>query len=107
MKTIYTTKLQFSIFIAFLLLVTCQISYAATVVIGPNTVISSPQVYSNVTLKMTNGSFVIKNKATLKIENCVIDGHISKNNPTLFTLEDGNLTLKNSTANIKAVGLNY
>ncbi len=99
-------KKIFIYLIGFIVLMLTRISCAEEiVVIEPNTIISKPTVYNNVTLEMTNGSFVVNNKATLIIDNCIIKGTLSKNNPVLITLENGNVYLKNNRGKIKSSGI--
>ncbi len=90
-------------FIGLLLLLVSHVSFAQPIVIPPNTVISHSKTYDNVTLDMTNGSFIIKNNATLTINNSIINGNLSKKNPILITVENGNLQVANSQAIIKAI----
>lgn len=89
--------------VAFILLVINQVAYA--VVIGPNTVISSPTTFSNTTVDLSNGSFIITNNATLTIENSSIIGTLSSSNPILFNIATGKLVLTNNTAQITASGI--
>lgn len=77
----------------------------APIVIAPNTVISSPVTYKNVTLDMSNGSFIIRNDATLTIKNSKIKGTLSKDNPILISLEKGNINLTNNIVDIQTMGL--
>lgn len=77
----------------------------ATIIIAPNTVISSPVTYNNVTLDMSNGSFIIRNDATLTVRNSKIKGTLSKDNPILISIEKGNINLVNNIVDIKTVGL--
>lgn len=76
-------------------------SYAA-VIVGPNTIINVPTTYSNTTIDLTNGSFIIKNNATLTIENCSIIGELSPTNHTLFDVQLGTLKLTNNNVSISA-----
>jgi|GEM_PF-2482234 len=87
------------------LLLLSQICMAQTIIIHPNTVISFPKTYDNVTLDMSNGSFVIKHNATLTIKNCVINGKLSESNPVLMTVDNGNLKLSNNQVTITTNGL--
>src|SRR5580700_10154563 len=100
------TKKIFIYLIGFIVSLLASVCYAEDIiVIEPNTIISQPKIYNNVTLEMTNGSFIVNNKATLRIQNCTIRGTLSKNNPALITLEDGNLYLENNKGKIKSSGV--
>lgn len=101
-KTIQS-KYYYCLGLLFLLL--SNACLAQTVIIPPNTVISHSKTYDNVTLDMTNGSFIITNDATLTINNSIITGTISKKNPLLINVDKGALTLNNNQVNIKAVGI--
>jgi len=92
-------------FVSLTALIVSSNIYAKTINVQPNTIISQPTKYSNVTLDMTGGSFIIKNNAILTIENSVINGNLSKNNQVLITVDTGTLNLKNDQVNIKAVNL--
>ncbi len=101
-----STKKVYIYLMSFIVLILTRVCYAEDiVVIEPNTIISEPKIYNNVILEMTNGSFIVNNKATLRIQNCTIKGTLSKNNPALITLEDGNLYLENNKGKIKSVGV--
>lgn len=82
-----------------------NISYANTIIIHPNTVISFPKTYDGATLDMSNGSFIIKNHATLTIQNSSVYGTISESNPVLISVEDGNVNLNNNQVSITASGI--
>lgn len=100
-----TKKIKFNLLytcIGLLLIIISNTCFAVTVVIKPNTIISTSVNYSGVTLDMTYGSFIIKNKATLKIENCVVVGTLSSINPQLITVDIGKLELINNKFNINA-----
>lgn len=86
------------------LLLSCM-SYATTIVIAPNTIIDQTMTYSNSTLDMSHGSFLIKNHAKLTLANCTVQGTLSSTNPVLFNVESGDLDFQNNTFNIKAVGI--
>src|SRR4051812_8205126 len=79
-----------------LLLLIGSPAFATTVVISPNTVISADTTYVNVTLDMSNGSFIIKDGASLKISNSTINGTLTKDNPILFNVEKGKIDLINN-----------
>jgi len=83
-----------------------NVCFAQAIIIPPNTVISHSKTYNNVTLDMTKGSFIIRDNATLTINNSIITGNISQTNPVLITVEKGALNLTNSQMNVKAVGIN-
>lgn len=91
-------------FLAVILLMVSPLSYAV-VIIAPNTIINTSTTYSNDTLDLTNGSFIVKNNATLTIENCTIIGTISNANPTLINVEKGILELKNNDVQLTAAGI--
>lgn len=105
-KNIYI--ICYSYFAIFLLLIS-QISFAGDVkpqvVIGPNTIINTSTTYSNTTLDLTNGSFVVTNNATLTIDNCTIIGTLSSANPTLITVAQGNIVLTSNIVQVSAVGI--
>lgn len=82
------------------------ICFAETIVIPKNTVIKEDKTYSNVTLDMRNGSFLVKNNATLTINKCVINGTLSESNPVLFDISKGNLALSENQVSITTSGLN-
>ena len=88
--------------IAMVLSTTC---FAQTIVISPNTVISHSKTYDNVTLDMSNGSFIIKDNAILTIRNSIINGTLSKNIPVLINADKGVLNLKNNHVKIATNGL--
>jgi parallel beta-helix repeat protein len=92
--------------IGLLMLLVSSVSFATQpIVIAPNTIVSYPKTYDNVTLDMSNGSFIIKNNATLTIKNSIINGTLSKANPNLINVENGQLSIINSQANIKSVNI--
>jgi len=83
------------------LLMLAKIGFAETIVIYPNTVISYPKTYNNVTLDLTNGSFIIKNGASLTITNSNLIGTISPTNPVLITVDGGgSLVMDNDQVNV-------
>lgn len=83
-----------------LFLLLSNVSYA--VVIGPNTIINVPTTYSNTTVDLSNGNFIVREMATLTIENCTIIGTISPTNQNLISVELGGLTLTNNNVSITA-----
>ncbi len=88
------------------LLMMTGLSYAQTIVIHPNTIISFSKTYNNATLDMSNGSFIIKNNATLTINNSSIVGTLSPTNPTLFTVDGaGSLVMNTNQVNITATNI--
>lgn len=74
--------------------------FAEVVVINGQKTIEQSTVYKNVTLDLDKGSIVIANNATLALENAVIHGTISPQNPFLIQLLKGQLILKNSSFNV-------
>ena len=95
----------FNFGIGLLLLLVGNICAAQTIVIRPNTVISFPKTYNNVVLDMSHGSFILKKNATLTIQNSVITGTLSEDNPLLFNVDKGKLILSKNQVNIKTVGI--
>jgi parallel beta-helix repeat protein len=82
------------------------LSYSAyAIVIGPNTIITSPTTYSNTTLDMSHGNFIVQNSALLTIENCTITGTVSPTNPYLFSVALGSLNLINNHISITATDI--
>lgn len=79
--------------------------FAQTIKIFPNTVIAYPKTYDNVTLDMSNGSFIIKDKASLTIKNSNIQGTLSKAIPLLFYVEDGKLSMENTQVDVTTKNL--
>lgn len=71
--------------------------YAKTIKIAPQTTITQATQYSNVTLDLTNGSFVISNQATLTLINCNIISTITPTLPNSIYVDDGTLILQNNT----------
>lgn len=80
-------------------------AFAANIVVAPNTVIDQPTTYTNSTLDMTNGSFIIKNHATLTLSNCTVQGILSPINPVLFNVEAGSINFQNNIVNVQAVNI--
>lgn len=74
-------------------------------VIGPNTIISTSTTYSNTTLDMSHGNFIVRNGAMLTIENCTINGTISPENPILISVELGSIKLINNQVAITSTGI--
>lgn len=91
--------------IGILLLSVTKMAYAETIVIYPNTVVSFSKTYTNVTLDLSKGSFIIKNNAKLTIKNCNIIGTLSIDNPILFNVDTGTLDISNTQANITTLNL--
>lgn len=89
-----------------MLLLINNVCFATTIIINPNTVISTSKIYNNVTLDLSNGSFIIKNNATLTINDCQINGTLSDTNPVLITVDNGKLVLTNNTVNIATQNIN-
>ncbi len=88
----------------FIFLVT-PLTYAETIKINGNQVITKSIKYKNVRLDMTHGNFIIKNNADIDIENSVVDVTISPTNPFYIYLTNGSLTLKNNTFNVVSSGI--
>jgi hypothetical protein len=65
-------------------------------------IIDHPTSYKNITLDLSEQSFFITNNATLTIENCIINGIISPDNPILFYLLTGEIIFKNNSVSIIA-----
>jgi hypothetical protein len=74
-------------------------------VIAHNTIISTPTTFSNTTLDMSHGNFIVKNGASLTIENSTINGTVSPDNPTLISVELGSIKLINNQVAITSVGI--
>ncbi len=68
-------------------------------------IISKDTTYQNASIDLSNGSFQIINNATLKIENCNINGNITPDNPAFFKITSGHLVLKHSTLNVNSAGI--
>lgn len=103
-----TGKSKWNIFhycIGLVMVLLSHYSFAATIVIAPNTVISANTTYSNDTLDMSNGSFIINNNASLTIENCAINGTVSPANPFLINVSNGALVLNNNMIQVTASGI--
>ena len=83
-----------------LLSLIASIGNAQTIKIHRNTVITTPTTYENVTLDMSDGSFIIKTNGELKIKRSIINGTLSKDVPILFTIDNGKLNLEKNTVNI-------
>lgn len=83
------------------LLFLSNVAYA--VVIGPNTIISVPTTYSNTTVDLSNGNFIVRNGALLTLENCSVIGTVSPTNTNLISVELGSLNLTNNNFAITAL----
>lgn len=93
-------------FITLTLWVISSACFAETVVILPNTVISVDKNYHHVTLDLTHGNFLVKNGATLSINDCTINGTLSKNNPILFDVsEHSKLDMMRNMVNVHSEGV--
>lgn len=107
---LFNTRTKVSIFYfltSLFLLTISHLVYAQTIIIKPRTIISFPKTYNNVTLDLTNGSFIIQNNASLTINDSNIIGTISPSNPILFTVDGyGTLNMNNSQVTITAKGIN-
>jgi len=90
------------LYLALVIAVIAQSQYciAQEVVIPREWVIDKSTVYKNVIIDLNKGSFIVKNKATLQIEHCTINGTISSDNPFIIAVENGTLILKNSKVTI-------
>lgn len=76
-------------------------SYSAyAIVIGPNTIISTSTTISNTTVDLTAGNFIVKEGATLTLQNNTITGTLSAANPNLISVERGTLTMLNNRVSI-------
>ncbi len=91
--------------IGLVLLLLTNTCLAETIKIFPNTVISFPKTYSNVTLDMSHGNFIVKGKASLTIKNCIVQGTLSKETPVLISVENGTLNIDSSQVSIQTVDL--
>jgi parallel beta-helix repeat protein len=87
------------------LMLSTNICFAQTIKIFPNTVIAYPKTYDNVTLDLSHGSFIIKDKASLTIKNSVIHGTLSKDIPVLISVESGKLNMEKNQVDIKTQDL--
>lgn len=94
-----------SYFLGLFILFLANTSFANTIVVKPNTVISHPTTYNNVILDLSNGSFVIENNASLTITNSIINGTLSNKNPLLINVDKGTLNLTNNKVNISSSGV--
>ncbi len=95
----------FKLFIGTLLLFGLDASCFADVVLHGNQVITTPTVYNNVTLDLTDGRFTINQGGSLKITNSTINIQISSSNPFLIKLMQGGLDLENNKVNVRVTGL--
>ena len=91
--------------LSLILLAMVNTCFAETIIVPQNTVISEDKTYSNVTLDLSNGSFLIKNNATLTIKKSVITGTLSEANPVLFNVDSGNLHLSGNTVTVSTKGI--
>lgn len=92
-------------YLSILMFLVSNVCFAKTIIIPPHTVISHSKTYNNVTLDMTNGSFIIQNNAILTINNSIINGNLSKHNPVLINIEQGKINLTNNQVNIQTFGI--
>lgn len=84
----------------------CMLSLPAlAIVIGSKTIITEPTTFSNTELDMTHGSFIVRNGASLTIQNCKIDGVISADNPFLISVELGEVNLLKNEVSISTSGI--
>lgn len=98
-------KIRCHYFLSIFLLMMGNVVYAQTIIIQPNMVITHSKTYNNVTLDLSSGSFIVKNGATLTINNSTIMGTLSQTNPVLITIDKGKLTLNNNNAIITAANV--
>jgi parallel beta-helix repeat protein len=94
----------FKLFIILLLLSISNLVYADVVITG-NQIITTPTLYKDTTLDMTNGRFTINPGGTLTIENCIVNVKISPTNPFFATLYKDALTLKKNIFNVVSDGI--
>lgn len=88
------------VFLLFFSLIT--ISYAEIITVQPNTIIDKNTNYKHVILDFSQGNFIVKNNATLTIENSQIIGHISPVNPFIINLESGKLFFNHNQVSMNA-----
>jgi parallel beta-helix repeat protein len=69
------------------------LAQAEIIKIAPKTLITKNTTYKNVQLDLSQGSFIVKQHASLTIENCIIKGTVSPQNPFLIHVEQGRLRL--------------
>lgn len=101
-KNIFSKLFYSCIGLMFLLI--NQVAFA--VVITPNTIINVPTTYSNTTVDLSNGNFIVKDGASLTIENSTIIGTISPTNTNLISVERGTLNLIHNEVTITASMIN-
>src|SRR5438105_2589190 len=80
-------------------------AYAKTIIITGKTVIDKPTLFRDVVLDLSHGYFFITNNANLIIQNIVINGNISPDNPQLIEVNEGGLILKQNKVNIIATNV--
>ncbi len=78
-----------------------SIGHADVIKLHGKTIISTPTLIQNATLDLSEGYFFLTNHATLTIQNCVIQGIISPDNPILMNVIQGKLILKKNKVMIK------
>jgi hypothetical protein len=75
------------------------------IVLTGRIVIDKPTTYKNIFLDLTHANLEIINNATLHIENCIVNGIISPDNPFLIKVSSGSLNLKNNIFNTSSINL--
>lgn len=86
-------------------LLVSSMSHASPIIITGNHVITTPTVYQNVVLDMSNGRFTINAGGSLTIENSIVNSTISPSNPYMVSLTTGGLSLKNSKVTVTESGI--
>lgn len=87
------------------LLMVSSVSFAAPIAIHGNHTITTPVVYQNAELDMTDGRFTIAPGGSLTIENSTINVTISPSNPYFTSLTSGSLNLKKNIFQVHVVGI--
>lgn len=95
------------IVLGLLILSTCLSGHAnaTSIVINGETIINKPTTFKNVTLDLSHGYFTIANNSILDIENCVIKGIISPENPFFIQVATGKLILINNTVRVRVINI--
>ncbi|MDX1901435.1 MAG: right-handed parallel beta-helix repeat-containing protein [Gammaproteobacteria bacterium] len=87
------------------LLILSNLARSETIVIHGRVFIDKPTTYNNVTLDLSHGSFVITNGAVLHVENSIIQGTLSSNNPFLIYGLAGRLEFINNRVHVAVDGV--
>lgn len=95
----------FKSFLALFFLAVSSISYAATITITGNHIITTPTVYQNSTLEMSDGRFTINAGGSLTLDNCVVNIKISPTNPFLVLANQGNINFNKTVFNVTSEGI--